>query len=179
MKTLLIPLLSISFSLALSPLAPAQLADTNRWKVNLGVEFPGATASAEAGTDDGSEYVGLEYDFSGGGNYVALVNDSPIQEPSLELRFQVYLDAPHNLAARFVDARGEVFQYTVDTVTPGEWSDQRIKLSEAPTTRFMASGQSAGDGKIIYPISSVWLIIENNPKEAPQGNVKFRKIEVK
>jgi len=174
----LLTLLGVSLGLAMASLASAQLSDPMLWKVNLGPEVPGAAASAENGSDDGAEFVGLDYDFSNGGGYVALTNPTLITDPIKELRFQVHIDTPHNIAVRLVDSQGEVFQYTIDNVNPGEWSDQRIKTSEASSTRFMAS-EETGNQKIDYPIREVWLILENNPREESQGKVKFRKVEVK
>lgn len=168
-----------SLSLAFASLASAQLSDPNLWKANTGPEMPGASASLEIGSDRGKETVGLDYDFSNGGGYVAIVYSSPLPDPFKELRFQVYLDTPHNIAVRLADSEGEVFQYAIGNVSSGEWSDQRVKLSDAPTSTFMTSEQTAGNGKLDFPITSVWLIMENNQREDAQGKVKFREIEVK
>ena len=162
----------------LAPHASAQLADTSRWKINLGPEMPGALGNAENGTADGGEYVGIDYDFANGGAYVALVNDSPIADPFKELRFQIFLDSPHVIAVRVIDAEGEVAQYTLENVSPGEWTDERVLLSDPPTTRFMSS-ETAGNNEIDFPITSVWLIIQNSSPLQLQGKVKFRNIEVK
>lgn len=78
--------------------------DLSSWRFFNGAEFPGATGAIS----ESKNGIAFCYDFSGGGNYVAVATTFPL--PDTEV-FTIFLEAdqPLSVCCRMIDANGRTF----------------------------------------------------------------------
>jgi hypothetical protein len=121
-------LLATGLALAAAP-QPLLLEDfegaTNRWSFSPGAEFPGAKGrfyfspqAAHGGKMGGR----LEFDFSGGGNYVAALFRVPTNVPTQLNALQFWVKRPegHGVVFRYTDTTGQTLQKPVECPA-GRW----------------------------------------------------------
>ncbi|MCX8155249.1 MAG: beta-galactosidase [Verrucomicrobiae bacterium] len=167
-------LLTLSLPLAAAPAPPMLLEDfegpTNRWSFSPGAEFPGAKGrfffspqAAHAGKMGGR----LEFDFSGGGNYVAAIFRVPTNVPTHLNALQFWVRRPegHSLVFRYTDPTGQTLQKPVECPA-GRWVRASVTFAQ-----WSGHWGGANDGKIHGPPQQLALLIDNG--ETRQGVLDF------
>jgi hypothetical protein len=148
-----------SCQLSAAPSLPSVWWSSDKWQFNSGSEFPGAVGAFDLQNEDGKESIAVDFDFSGGGEYVAVVNQTPIDDPFSELQFSSQSNVPTRLGVRLVDANGHVFQYALEGDVGSEWQDYRIRLDEKPQLVFGAEGPLNESIALEFPIKGIWFTI--------------------
>lgn len=159
------------------------LDSVNAWRFDLGAEFPGAKGSltfdaAKGHTSAGS--LALNFDFTGGGNYVAASTDLP-KEPAVAA-VRLWLNKPdaNLMFVRAVDAKGETFQKDLQFDYRGwqavvidfenwvfSWGGDNV--FDAPATQFHLVIEGQGGVKVgtLLVDDVEWLqALPSNPDEA-------------
>jgi hypothetical protein len=125
--------------------------DTAGWWIHPGWEFPGAKAkSAVVDAPDGKKCLELDYDFSHGGRYAAVVCSRDFRNvSSLGLAVRTAEDGSR-LFVRVEDSTGQTLLAYVATA-PGKWQTIKVPL----VAQFFAGHWGgANDGKLHAPIRS-------------------------
>jgi hypothetical protein len=155
-------------SLGLSSLAIAKdapLATSGDWKLNLGMEYAGATGTVTPGSK--TDPLKLAYDFSKGGQYVSadMTLDTPIAMSTLLLTAK---GPGGGLTVALTDASGQSLLYRQGAVGA---SDQvfTINLSNPST-----SWGGANDKTVHQPVKSIRIIVEKSA--SPTGTIEISKI---
>ncbi len=176
---------SLAVSLLLAGSASIQAGDPAKtrdlpvnelpWKFIDGAEFPGATGSVSDGTTNDRETIEVNYDFSGGGEYVEIEFAETVPEGFTEFRFEARSDRDQTLVVRLIDDTEQTHQYRVPFTKPSEWQNLRVDFSEPATDYFFG----AEDGIIHYPIKAIGfcvLVSATNREEA--GKVEFSRLQL-
>jgi hypothetical protein len=142
------------------------------WRFDLGSEFPGAQGDYTTHLDGDKPVISLQYDFREGGEYVALVNEMPVEGRLEEIRFKIKLTPWTRVAVRVQDKNGVMFQFLLADLVPGEWQDCRVKLSDEPELAYFPDASSALGVPVEFPIKQTWICIQKNPER--QGNVQLK-----
>lgn len=133
-----------------------------RWHFSEGAEFPGA-AGRLVRESDGT--VRLEYDFGGGGNYVAAYAD--LETPALleSVSFRLKKPAEARITVRAADATGQTFQKSVE-YNHADW--QLLTFSLAGWDH---SWGGAEDDIFHQPARSIGFLVDNKNLRASAGAV--------
>lgn len=143
---------------------------TNRWSFSNGPEFPGAKGrfyfapqAAHAGKMGGR----LEYDFSGGGNYVAAIFRVPTNVPSHFNALQFWVKRPegHGVVFRYTDTTGQTLQ------KPVECPADRWVRATVTFQQWSGHWGGANDGVPHGPPRQLAILIDNG--ETRQGTLDF------
>jgi hypothetical protein len=126
------------------------------WVFSNGPEFPGATGSLTAGAGASGQGASLAYDFTGGGNYVAMTLTLPTPLTATVIGYSARASGVRTVL-RVVDTGGQTLQYDVNRPLeaggPGEWYPEVVDLM-APSSYF----GGANDGVLHQPITAVSLL---------------------
>ncbi len=148
--------------------------NTNRWQFSPGAEFPGASGRFEVVPEaarEGRLGARLQFDFSGGGNYVAATAQWPTPVPTNfnTLQFWVWRPAGNPVVLRCTDATGQTVQKPV-TCPGGKWV-----CIQVPLNQWSGHWGGANDGRLHGPIGRMALLVENG--EESTGAVLFDEME--
>ncbi len=173
-------LVGISVSAAESVLLD-DCRSSSGWIFEKGAEFPGAAGSL--GLD--SKRLALNYDFSGGGAYVAAVYTGLFPEQAETLKLKISSASESKFSLRLTDSTGRVFQsqefsvgvkdsvFSLDLKNQ-KWAsawggtDKNAKQPEPPVKKLWicANKSSAGKSGVIY-ISSLEALAESGKLFSP------------
>lgn len=137
-----------------------------KWSVNLGSEFPGAKASFRTEAEGPRTLGKIDYDFTGGGQYVAASTSIAIPEGVKELRIPVKSSEAFSVLIRITDATNQVHQETLAYSQAGLWQQIRVDLKRRAETTF----GGANDGKKHFPLKEMTIGVG---KSHPSGNMLF------
>lgn len=176
---------SLAMSLLLAGTASIQAGDPtdtreillneSEWIFIDGAEFPGAEGSVSGDESDGREMIAVNYDFSGGGNYVEIETKESVSEGFAELRFEARSDQNQTVVVRLVDSTDQTHQYALKYTNPSEWQNLRVELSEQATDHYYG----ADDGILHYPIKAIgFCVLASDTNKAEAGKVEFSKIQL-
>jgi GH35 family endo-1,4-beta-xylanase len=134
-----------------------------RWSFWNGAEFPGAKGSFERSKD--AAHAGafggkLNFDFTGGGNYVAAhlkLNDAPdIKGVKLWLRNP----SGNRITFRYTDTSGQTLQKTMALPPYGEWVEVEFECWE-----WSGHWGGANDGSVHGPPTQIGFLVENSGRK--------------
>ncbi|MFA7343349.1 MAG: hypothetical protein WC003_03495 [Terrimicrobiaceae bacterium] len=156
-----------------SPLELTRFEPRPTWIFIPGAEFPGASGSVSAKTDDGKTIGLLAFDFTGGGNYVAAQSDIALPEGYSELRLKARSSENRDLALRIRDAKDQWHSVNLAYSGAGEWGVLRVDLAN-----FHDDSHFGGpnDGVLYYPLRQVQFLLGNKPPLSPTGTLEFTNI---
>ncbi len=141
------------------------------WSFNAGKEFPGADGAIRLEADGP---LVLEYDFSGGGNYVAAIASLETPLPVQSLAFRVRKPWEATLTVRVVDNTGQTHQKSV-LAESADWLAMECRLSGWVGPHW----GGADDGEIHQPIRQIALLIERSGLVQNAGAVRFDAIALR
>jgi hypothetical protein len=126
------------------------------WVFSNGPEFPGATGSLTAGSGASGSGAALAYDFTGGGNYVAMTLTLPTPLTVTVIGYSARASGVHTVL-RVVDTSGQTLQYSVNRPLeaggPSAWYQEIVDLT-APSSFY----GGANDGALHQPITALSLL---------------------
>jgi polysaccharide biosynthesis protein PslG len=126
------------------------------WVFSNGPEFPGATGSLAAGPGATGPGAALTYDFTGGGNYVAMTLTLPTPITATVIGYSARA-AGVRTVLRVVDSGGQTFQYNVNRPLeaggPTAFYQEIVDLT-SPSGYF----GGANDGVLRQPIGAISLL---------------------
>jgi len=137
----------------------------NAWQFYNGAEFPGANGSFERGRDAAhtGEFGGkLNFDFTGGGTYVAAIRRLTGAPDIQAVRLWLKDPGKNGVTFRYTDSTGQTLQKTVFLPPHGEWTEATIAC--AGWDLFWGG---AKDGTVHGPPTQIAILAENDGK--PQG----------
>lgn len=142
------------------------------WRFCNGPEFPGAAGSIDIieGTSDGTG-ITLNYDFTGGGSYVAAYCDLAVPEALGQVRFRLNKPPDATITVRVADATGQTFQKSVYYDYAGH------RDLEFDMQGWTASWGGAADGVLHQPIRTIGILIEKQGLSELAGNISFCRVE--
>jgi hypothetical protein len=147
--------------------------DVAAWSVNPGPEFPGATGRLSlAGAAAGGPGLRLDYDFTGGGNYVTLARGLDLAAAA-EISFWVRQEGNCPGFIRLADATGQEHAGSYAAVF-GEWTKVVIPLD---ASHFGQHWQGANDGHFHFPLRR--LLIGVNRGGGATGSLFVRDLETR
>ncbi len=133
-----------------SPTSPAP------WVFSNGPEFPGATGTLTAAAGASGQGAALAYDFTGGGNYVAMTLTLPTPLTATVIGYAARASGVHTVL-RVVDSAGQTLQYGVNRPLeaggPTAWYQEVVDLT-APSSHY----GGPNDGVLHQPITAVSLL---------------------
>ena len=141
------------------------------WVFSNGPEFPGATGSLASGPGSTGKGAALSYDFSGGGNYVAmsLTLQTPLTATAIGYAAKA---AGVRTVLRIVDTSGQTLQYSVNRPLeaggPDAWYQVAVDLS-APAGYW----GGANDGTVHQPITGLSLLADDSIQKGRVGVAGF------
>ena len=139
-----------------------------RWAFSNGPEFPGARGRFERSKEaaHGADWGGrLEFDFAGGGNYVAAILRLDGAPDIAAVRVWVKKPPGHRLTFRYTDPTGQTLQRGFDALDD-RWTDAFI-----PMTGWTGHWGGANDGVVHGPPRQIAFLIENAARK--QGALLF------
>jgi len=130
-----------------------------RWQFSAGAEFPGASGRFDRSEEAarGGRFGGrLQFDFTGGGAYVAAYRELDAASPVAALR--VWLKQPRGsrLTVRYTDPSDQTFQKGV-WAPSGRWVDVLIPMAD-----WTGHWGGADDGQVHGPPKRIGLLVENS-----------------
>ncbi|HEX8790203.1 MAG TPA: hypothetical protein VF765_04575 [Polyangiaceae bacterium] len=141
------------------------------WVFSNGPEFPGATGSLASGPGSTGKGAALSYDFSGGGNYVAMTLTLPAPLTATAIGYAAKA-AGVRTVLRVQDSSGQVLQYGVNRPLegggPDAWYQVAVDLT-APSTYW----SGANDGVLHQPITAISLLADDSIQKGRVGVVGF------
>lgn len=174
---LLLSLLLLTLS---GPLVSAQATKTPAiapvLRFYAGDEFPGAKGSVKIIKEGDSLINSLEFDFTGGGAYVAGRHSTDLPEGFTELQIKVRSAEPRQLGIRLVDDAGQCHQFKRTYEGYGEWAKVTVDL-----IHFRPDGSWGGpnDKKLHFPIREIHFLVAKDrqqPTETQKGSVDFGEV---
>jgi len=179
MKTKIIILFTALVSLvcAQAPRGEIELGTLGRggsWKFNAGPEFPGAEGVLDFQVVAGRAAGVVTFDFTKGGNYVAAFTGVNVPEGYSEIRFRAKSDGTDRMAVRLRDSSGQYHQFGISYSNKGDWQDFRVPLDGKKSPLYF---HGAKDGRIYFPITQVWILINRPTKEPKYGEVVFSEVK--
>jgi hypothetical protein len=148
-----------------SPTSPAP------WVFSNGPEFPGATGSLTSGPGVMGKGAALAYDFSGGGNYVAMTLTLPKPLTMTALGYSARVSGVRTVL-RVVDTSGQTLQFDVNRPLeaggPTAWYQEVVDLT-APTSFY----GGADDGVLHQPLTAVSLLADDSLQSGRVGVAGF------
>lgn len=128
------------------------LTEVSRWEVDPGREFPGADGKVAAATDpEQGACLRLDYDFTGGGNYVTAARSLDLSQATAVV-FSVRQEGGRNGFVRVRDASGQ--EHMASYAPKREW--QRVVLPLDDKT-FAGHYQGNNDGKFAFPLQRILI----------------------
>lgn len=130
-----------------------------RWSFSPGAEFPGAAGSFERTANGHSGRGGeLDFDFTGGGSYVAAIFSPGPGRQGQYAAMRVWLKKPplNRLLLRYTDQTGQTLQKTF-YAPDDEWADVQINL-----TGFTGHWGGANDGVVHGPPAHLAIMVDNS-----------------
>lgn len=165
---LLLPLLLAALAQgADGPVTVADFEDeiaAKRWSASNGAEFPGATATFARSRDaarNGAWGGRLDYDFTRGGNYVALQVKLDQAPEIAGLRFWLKRQPGLDLRLRYTDQGGQTLQGTIEVPDGDGWVEIDAELGA-----WQGHWGGANDGKVHGAPRSLAFLVEKS-KAAP------------
>lgn len=142
------------------------------WSFESGAEFPGATGSLAAGPGTASSAgASLSFDFTNGGNYVAMTRKliSPITATAIGFSASTW---GQQVFLRVVDSTGQTSQYNMarplEAGAPDAWYMVSVSLYSATL-----HWGGANDGVLHQPIKAVSIVVNNSPQKGRAGSVRL------
>jgi hypothetical protein len=129
--------------------------DLAAWKFDPGAEFPGATGSLTHDAESGHSAAGelaLNFDFTGGGNYVSASTALPTEPPVSGVRLWLRKPDANLMFVRAVDQKGETFQKDLRYDYRG-WQQILINFQQWDYSW-------GGDGTFDTPATQFHIVIE-------------------
>lgn len=141
------------------------------WTFSNGPEFPGATGSLASGPGVTGKGAVLSYDFSGGGNYVAMTLTLPAALTATAIGYAAKA-AGVRTVLRVVDTSGQTLQYSVNRplegAGPDAWYRVVVDLT-APADHWGGSN----DGVVHQPITALSLLADDSIQQGRVGVAGF------
>lgn len=131
------------------------------WRLNAGAEFPGATGTVALAEDaEKGPCLRLDYDFTGGGNYVTA--ERPLDLASATaISFLVRQDGANRGFLRLCDATGQ--EHAGGFAIQGDgWQKVVLPLDAA---HFAGHWHGANDGQFHFPVTRVVIGVNNGPSK--------------
>jgi hypothetical protein len=122
---------------------------------------------------DASKPIGvLHYDFSNktGKNTPYVLAQAELKIPDTAGQFQIHVRSPkpHRVTMRFVDSTGQTLQVKGSVKGDGSWETVTVHLD-----RKMEHWDGANDGKVHFPIKSLFLSIPQQGEDDKDGKIEF------
>ncbi len=141
------------------------------WTFSNGPEFPGATGSLASGPGIMGKGAALSYDFSAGGNYVAMSLTLPAPLTATAIGYAAKA-AGVRTVLRVVDTSGQTLQYAVNRPLegggPDAWYRVVVDLG-APADHW----GGANDGAVHQPITALSLLADDSIQKGRAGVAGF------
>ena len=153
---------------------PMEFAAGKTWSYYGGREFPGAKGSVKWGSVDDLDVLAIQYDFSGGGAYVAARSPVDFAGEVSEFSFDVKASCKQKLVVRLVDSTKQTHQWPILYDRPDRWVSIKTSTKE-PAPKHYAG---ADDGIVHYPIIEVMLCVAKSElgSALEPGEVAFSKL---
>lgn len=134
-----------------------------------GAEFPGATGAVRVVAND---TVLLDFDFTGGGNYVEA--SFPLTTPLAvkNMRFTATKPEGYYFTVRVSDSAGQTFQKTIHAVQAGT-ADYGFDMEN-----WTGSWGGAEDGVVVQPLKRIAILLENSKQPVKQGQIVLKDFTV-
>jgi len=161
-------------AVSLSGENPLDIFSGQKWTFYPGYEFPGAKGSARLQEVDARNGLILNYDFTGGGAYVAAGLPVDIAEVSKEIWFEVKADRELKIMVRLEDSSSQTHQYQLLYQQPGDWQSLQLDLALPPKGSF----GGPKDGVIHYPITKLWFGVGKGKSTGEPGEVSFSRARI-
>lgn len=129
---------------------------------SYGAEFPGATGSVSVAANDA---VLLNFDFTGGGNYVEV--SFPLKKPVAAKTVCFTATKPEGcyFTVRVSDSAGQTFQKSIH-VTQAGTSTYGFDMEN-----WSGSWGGANDGVVVQPLKRIAILLENGKQSVKKGQV--------
>ncbi|HOW71311.1 MAG TPA: beta-galactosidase [Phycisphaerae bacterium] len=141
------------------PISFDDAASAKTWSFNGGPEFPGARGAIAWDGREGHVARGclaLQYDFTGGGNYVEAGFALPEGNTARTVRLWIKKPGGHKLTFRTTDSGGQTFQKPLEYHF-ADWQQVEVDLGH-----WQSSWGGAKDGKVKFPARRFAVLIENS-----------------
>ena len=134
-----------------------------------GAEFPGATGAVTVAADNS---VLLDFDFTGGGNYVE--TSFPLKKPLAvkTVRFTATKPEGYYFTVRVSDSAGQTFQKTIHAAQAGTAS------YGFDMENWTGSWGGANDGVVVQPLKRIAILLENGKQSVKKGQVVLKDFAV-
>lgn len=139
------------------------------WEVDPGREFPGAKGTLTLDQRDDRPCLRLDFDFSGGGNYLGASREAEIPEAT-GIRFSIASSGLRRGMVRLRDASGQEFLAGFQAAGEG-WAEVKLPLNSETFSRHWGG---ANDGVFHWPLRRL-LIAANGPG---QGSLWLRDLSL-
>ena len=140
-------------------LLAGEFTTLTNWHCTNGGEFPGAKGSIGAVTADDQRTLKLDYDFSGGGNYVGAVYSGGFPVETTGLAFTARAEKACNLFCRVSDGN-KTFQGFYRKLKAGEEATAQISVN-GPWRNSWGRGNATRPEP---PIRELWICVQHeNP----------------
>ncbi|MBN2641087.1 MAG: hypothetical protein JXR78_05510 [Victivallales bacterium] len=145
---------------------------SNKWRLNLGLEFPGANAEMKRiELPDDKTAVAVDVNFSSGGRYAGLEHPLELQSAT-ELQLAVASKDINGLSIRIEDSDGQ-FHVTTVPVPPNE--TQLITLP-VDNSGFPGHWGGQNDGIFRFPLKKILIVADSLPEK--HGSFQVESIRV-
>ena len=145
-------LATASFGAANEAKAREELADdfsTDNWGFSNGGEYPGAKGAKGLSEEEcvsAPTAMRVEYDFTGGGNYVGIGRDITIPEQVKKVSFRAMITGENTIFMRVADSTGQTHATNpMPLKSIGAWVEMTVDLKKS---MFVQHWQGAKDGVI-------------------------------
>ena len=143
----------------------------HRWTFYNGAEFPGAKGYFMIDRKHPMRTGRLDYNFSGGGNYVEARTDVKIEHADM-LSFKVKSSRRQSVLIRVQDHSGQCLQFYQSYSTINHWQTLHIDLAYGSSMHWGGTN----NGKINFPITSISIGVNNRfpSQERHFGMVRYK-----
>lgn len=151
------------------------VADSGNPMFTRGDEFPGAEGSAEVVAEGETSFLKIDYDFSGGGQYVSA--GLPVAPPPgryTSLSFVVKGDSERLLGLRLIDQSGECFQFRCPYDQAGEEQKFEVEINDSKAPHWGGDG----NGVLDLPLKDIWFVVNDDKNADSKGSVFFGRIKL-
>ena len=136
------------------------------WRCSNGSEYPGAKGSISAVAEGDQKMLRLDYDFTGGGNYVAAVCGKGFPVETTEFAFTVRPDAHSHFFCRVSDSN-KTFQGFYRKLKAGEEALVQIPL-KGPWRNSWGRGHASRPEP---PIRQLWICVQHEKDMPKTGSI--------
>jgi len=143
-----------------------EFVDLEGWRCSNGSEYPGAKGSISAVAEGDQKMLRLDYDFSGGGNYVAAVCGKGFPVETTGFAFTVRPDAHCHLFCRVSDSN-KTFQGFYRKLKAGEGTLVEIPL-KGPWRHSWGRGHASRPEP---PIRRLWICVQHERDMPKTGSI--------